>query len=58
MTSQQIKDLRKKTGLSQPEFAEKYNIPVGNIKNWEQGRREPDKRYSERLKEISDNIKI
>ena len=29
-------------GLSQPAFAEKYDIPVGTLRDWEQGRTRPD----------------
>ena len=36
-----IKDLRNATGLSQTQFANAYHIPVGNIRNWEQGARKP-----------------
>lgn len=34
-----IKTIRLKTGLSQQEFGERYNIPVASIRDWEQGRR-------------------
>jgi putative transcriptional regulator len=30
--------LRKRLGLSQSEFAQKYNISIANIRNWEQKR--------------------
>lgn len=33
---------RTATGLSQLAFADKYRIPVGTIRNWEQQLREPD----------------
>lgn len=33
---------RKRTGLSQPEFAARFRIPVGTLRDWEQARREPD----------------
>lgn len=36
-----IKELREMTGLSQGKFAEKYEIPVGTIRHWEIGQREP-----------------
>lgn len=32
-----IKDLRTETGLSQAKFAELVEVPVANIRNWEQG---------------------
>ena len=38
-TAELIKTLRAQTGLSQSDFAEQYNIPVGTIRDWEQGRR-------------------
>ena len=34
--------VRSQTGLSQPAFAEKYDIPVGTLRDWEQGRARPD----------------
>ena len=34
-----IKELRNITGLSQNQFANKYKIPAGTIRNWEQGKR-------------------
>lgn len=33
--------LRKKLGLSQPEFADKIGIGVAILRSWEQGRRHP-----------------
>ncbi|MCQ2552562.1 MAG: helix-turn-helix domain-containing protein, partial [Clostridia bacterium] len=42
-----IKELREKSGLSQQDFAEKYNIPVCTLRQWEQQRRKaPDYVYS------------
>ena len=37
-----VKPIRKKTGLSQPAFAKTFMVPVGALRNWEQGRRQPD----------------
>ena len=36
-----IQELRKETGLSQSQFAKKFNIPVGTLQHWEQGIRKP-----------------
>jgi len=36
-----IKAIRKKTGLSQAQFARLINVPLGTYQNWEQGRRRP-----------------
>jgi putative transcriptional regulator len=36
------KVVRQALGLSQEEFAERFRIPVGTLRDWEQGRVEPD----------------
>ncbi|MGO9743967.1 MAG: helix-turn-helix domain-containing protein, partial [Roseiarcus sp.] len=36
------KIVRRALGLSQEEFAARYHIPVGTLRDWEQGRFEPD----------------
>jgi putative transcriptional regulator len=36
------KTLRRALGLTQEEFAARYRIPVGTLRDWEQGRTEPD----------------
>lgn len=33
---------RAAAGLSQAEFAERFGIPAGTLRDWEQGRRVPD----------------
>lgn len=38
-----IRDLRVKTGLSQKEFAEKFQIPIGTIRRWDQGQNDAPK---------------
>lgn len=37
-----VRATRKGTGLSQGAFATRFHIPVGTIRDWEQGRRTPD----------------
>ncbi len=37
-----VKRVRERTGLSQPKFSEAYGIPIGTLRNWEQGIRKPD----------------
>lgn len=37
-----IASIRKRTGLSQPNFAEGIGVRVSTLRNWEQGRRVPD----------------
>ncbi len=36
-----VASIRRKTGLSQPAFANRIGIPVGTLRNWEQGHRSP-----------------
>ena len=36
------KTLRRVLGLTQEEFALRYHIPIGTLRDWEQHRREPD----------------
>ena len=37
-----IRTLRRALGLTQEAFANRYQIPLGTLRDWEQGRREPD----------------
>jgi len=36
------KIIRRALGLSQEEFAARYRIPIGTLRDWEQGRTTPD----------------
>ena len=36
-----VRDLRRRTRLTQQEFAAKLGVPVETIRNWEQGKRAP-----------------
>jgi putative transcriptional regulator len=36
-----VASIRNKSGLSQAAFARRIGVPVGTIRNWEQGRRSP-----------------
>ena len=38
-----VKALRKRLGLNQPEFADRYGLSVGTVRDWEQGRSQPDR---------------
>jgi putative transcriptional regulator len=38
----QIKVIRRALGLTQDEFAARYHIPLGTLRDWEQGRAKPD----------------
>ena len=38
----QVKVIRRALGLTQEEFAARYRIPLGTLRDWEQGRTDPD----------------
>jgi putative transcriptional regulator len=48
-----IKTLRRALGLTQDEFAALYHIPLGTLRDWEQGRSEPDQPARAYLKVIA-----
>jgi DNA-binding XRE family transcriptional regulator len=33
---------RKRLGISQAEFAARYHVPIGTLRDWEQNRKQPD----------------
>ncbi len=37
-----IKTMRRALGITQEEFATRYHVPLGTLRDWEQGRSEPD----------------
>jgi putative transcriptional regulator len=37
-----VKTLRRALALTQEEFAARFKIPLGTLRDWEQGRSEPD----------------
>lgn len=49
------KTLRRALGLTQEEFAARYLIPLGTLRDWEQGRAEPDQPAKAYLKAIAGN---
>ena len=38
-----IRALRRATGLTQVEFCARFRIPLGTLRDWEQGRSKPDR---------------
>jgi putative transcriptional regulator len=38
----QVKVIRRALGLTQEQFSDRYHIPLGTLRDWEQGRSEPD----------------
>jgi putative transcriptional regulator len=51
------KHVRWSIGLSQQEFADVFGIPIGTLRDWEQGRFEPDQAARSYLKVIARNPK-
>jgi len=37
-----VRAIRERLKMTQPEFAKAYRIPLPTLKGWEQGRRQPD----------------
>src|SRR3982074_3584036 len=48
-----VRTLRRALGLSQEEFAARFHIPLGTLRDWEQGRTEPDQPTRAYLKVIA-----
>ncbi len=49
----QAKIIRRALALTQEEFAVRYQIPLGTLRDWEQGRAEPDQATRAYLKVIA-----
>jgi putative transcriptional regulator len=47
--------MRRALGLSQEEFAARFHIPLGTLRDWEQGRKEPDTAARAYLRVIGHN---
>ena len=50
-----VKIIRRVLGLSQEEFAARFAIPLGKLRDWEQGRKEPDAAARTYLRVIARN---
>ena len=48
-----VRAIRRRLRMSQQEFARTYRIPLATLKNWEQGRRQPDAPASAYLQVIA-----
>ena len=53
----QVKIIRRAFRMSQEEFAQAFRIPIGTLRDWEQGRVEPDHAARAYLKVIARNPK-
>lgn len=48
-----VKVIRRALRLTQEEFSDRYKIPLGTLRDWEQGRSEPDQPARAYLKVIA-----
>ncbi len=53
-----VRTLRRALHLTQEEFAARYHIPLGTLRDWEQGRSEPDMPTRAYLKVIAADPKV
>jgi putative transcriptional regulator len=53
-----VKQIRWKLGLSQEDFAARFRIPLGTLRDWEQHRTEPDQAAHAYLKVIAADAKF
>jgi putative transcriptional regulator len=51
----QAKIIRRALGMTQEEFAARYHIPLGTLRDWEQGRATPDQPTQAYLAVIAHN---
>ena len=51
----QVKIIRRAQGLSQEIFSERFHIPIGTLRDWDQGRKELDAAARAYLKVIGSN---
>ena len=51
----QARIIRRALGLSQEEFAARFHIPLGALRDWEQGRKDPDTAARAYLRVIGHN---
>lgn len=55
MLSEEIKEIRKKTGMSQAKFAETFGMSPGTLRNWEQGIASPPQYVMNMIKMIMED---
>jgi class 3 adenylate cyclase len=53
-----VKTLRRALGLTQEEFSARYKIPIGTLRDWEQGRATPDRPARAYLDAIAQDPKV
>jgi putative transcriptional regulator len=53
-----VKEIRQKLNLTQEQFAEQFQIPIGTLRDWEQGVTVPDKAARNYLRVIAKNPQV
>jgi putative transcriptional regulator len=53
-----VKAIRAKLGLTQNAFAQRFNLSLATVRDWEHGRRVPDKAAQSLLKVIAHNPRM
>jgi putative transcriptional regulator len=51
----ELRQIRKRLNLTQEEFAEQFHLPLGTIRDWEQGKKYPDSAARALLRVIAHN---
>ncbi len=53
MTSNEVRGIRERLGVSRKEFAQRLSVPYETLCRWENGNRSPSKIYEAKLRELS-----
>ena len=53
-----IKELRKRLGVTQEQFAQKVGVTYGSVNNWENGKRTPQPFLLRRLIEMKEEMGV
>jgi putative transcriptional regulator len=53
-----VRSIRHRTGLTQDQFSAKYGFAVASVRNWEQGRRQPERSARLLLKVIEKHPEV
>jgi putative transcriptional regulator len=49
------KEIRKRLNMTQQQFSQQFELPLGTLRDWEQGTREPDSAAKSYLRVIAKN---
>lgn len=57
MTAEELKSWRTARGLSQSDLAARLPVPLGTLRDWEQGKREPHALLPRALRDLDRELK-